>query len=215
MRRSLHGVCVRRCAGRGLSTSNQARSCPQSIRRQFIMQVHPDFFGGFPKVGWLETRTIDWFWTESTVYSDRPSLLCSVTPSNTSTGVDPFFLEPSALRDAMWPLDSLSPQPLSILIFLFYTGPSDLHPFRCSAETQERVINGENLKVLNSFLEPSHPHSRFFRDVASPRDLVFFVKPREPSSPLPSRVVVPLDSAVISSLGRILHQHGHGHGQVR
>jgi hypothetical protein len=75
---------------------------------------------------------------------------------------------------------------------------------------QERAINGENLKVLNNFLDrdaaASRSHSLFGgRGIASPRDLVFYLKPQPPSCP--SRVTVPLDDTVLHRLSGILHEH--------
>lgn len=77
---------------------------------------------------------------------------------------------------------------------------------------QERAINGENLKLLTSFLEPSHAHNPFNTPSppsSSPRSLTFYLKPQ----PLPSRVTVPLapDRAqVFTALRDILHAHCKG-----
>lgn len=82
--------------------------------------------------------------------------------------------------------------------------------------TQERAINGENLKLLNTFLEPPASHNPFAshrsgirRTDASPRYLHFYLKPQ----PLPARVTVPLDSdraQVFTALRDILQAHCKG-----
>jgi hypothetical protein len=85
-----------------------------------------------------------------------------------------------------------------------------------TSPTQERAINGENLKLLNTFLEPPASHNPFAshrsgirHTDASPRHLHFYLKPQ----PLPARVTVPLDSdraQVFTALRDILQAHCKG-----